>query len=93
MGSSAFSAVSPDTTTGGSRWWTGLDGILNCRPELVGNAQSPYELGAVETSDRYDDMVLVTGRFRSGSTLLWNLFRHCDGVTAYYEPFNRRRLV
>ena len=35
--------------------------------------------------------VFVTGRFRSGSTLLWNLFRHVQGVTSYYEPFNERR--
>lgn len=35
--------------------------------------------------------VFVTGRFRSGSTLLWNLFRHVSGVTSYYEPFNERR--
>src|SRR5262245_27974875 len=35
--------------------------------------------------------IFITGRFRSGSTLLWNLFRHMDGVTAYYEPFNERR--
>ena len=35
--------------------------------------------------------VFVTGRFRSGSTLMWNIFRHVPGVTAYYEPFNERR--
>ena len=35
--------------------------------------------------------VFVTGRFRSGSTLIWNLFRHVPGVTSYYEPFNERR--
>ena len=34
--------------------------------------------------------VFVTGRFRSGSTLVWNLFRHVPGVTSYYEPFNER---
>lgn len=37
------------------------------------------------------DIVFVTGRFRSGSTLLWNLFRNIPSVTAYYEPFNERR--
>ena len=37
------------------------------------------------------DVVFITGRFRSGSTLLWNIFRHLDGCTAYYEPFNERR--
>lgn len=38
-----------------------------------------------------DDAIFITARFRSGSTLLWNLFRHVDGMTAYYEPFNERR--
>jgi hypothetical protein len=33
----------------------------------------------------------VTARFRSGSTLLWNVFRNLPGWTAYYEPFNERR--
>jgi hypothetical protein len=35
--------------------------------------------------------VIITGRFRSGSTLLWNLFRHMTGFTSYYEPHNERR--
>ena len=35
--------------------------------------------------------IFITGRFRSGSTLLWNLFRHLPDHTAYYEPFNERR--
>jgi hypothetical protein len=38
-----------------------------------------------------DDIIIITGRFRSGSTLLWNLFRNINGMTAYYEPFNERR--
>jgi hypothetical protein len=37
------------------------------------------------------DIVFVSARFRSGSTLLWNLFRNAPGFTAYYEPFNERR--
>jgi sulfotransferase family protein len=37
------------------------------------------------------DIIFVTGRFRSGSTLLWNIFRSIEGITAYYEPFNERR--
>lgn len=37
------------------------------------------------------DVVFITARFRSGSTLLWNLFRSRPGFTAYYEPFNERR--
>ncbi len=35
--------------------------------------------------------IIITGRFRSGSTLLWNLFRNVEGCTAYYEPLNERR--
>ena len=38
-----------------------------------------------------DDVIFITGRFRSGSTMLWNLFRQIRGCTAYYEPFNERR--
>ncbi len=30
--------------------------------------------------------VVVTARFRSGSTLLWQLLRQLDDVTAFYEP-------
>jgi len=40
---------------------------------------------------RRGDLVFVTARFRSGSTLLWNLFRNLDGCTSYYEPLNERR--
>lgn len=46
--------------------------------------------GRIRTCER-DDVVLITGRFRSGSTLLWNIFRQVDGFTSYYEPFNERR--
>ena len=35
--------------------------------------------------------IFITGRFRSGSTFLWQLFRHIDGITAYYEPLNENR--
>ncbi len=37
------------------------------------------------------DPVFISGRFRSGSTLLWNIFRNMQDYTAYYEPFNERR--
>lgn len=46
--------------------------------------------GAGPTALR-SDIVLISARFRSGSTLLWNLFRSVPGCTAYYEPFNERR--
>jgi hypothetical protein len=35
--------------------------------------------------------VFITARFRSGSTLLWNIFRQVKTCTSYYEPLNERR--
>ncbi len=32
--------------------------------------------------------IIVSARFRSGFTLVWNLFRNVPGVTAFYEPLN-----
>jgi hypothetical protein len=32
--------------------------------------------------------IFITGRFRSGSTLLWNLFRSIPECKAFYEPCN-----
>lgn len=43
-----------------------------------------------ETSER-DDIIFITGRFRSGSTLVWNMFRQLPDVTSYYEPLNERK--
>jgi hypothetical protein len=40
---------------------------------------------------QHRNAIIVTGRFRSGTTFLWNIFRHLHGITAYYEPFNERR--
>lgn len=37
------------------------------------------------------DPVFITARFRSGSTLLWNLFRHVPSCRSFYEPLNERR--
>lgn len=75
-----------------------LKGILPGRPrslDVVKNDESPYDDVGRWTPHcgkwRQEDVVIVTARFRSGSTLLWNLFRHVPGVTAYYEPFNNRR--
>jgi hypothetical protein len=64
-------------------------------PENSLRADSPYpDLGraptASPTADR-EDIIFITARFRSGSTLLWNLFRSLDGFASYYEPFNERR--
>jgi Sulfotransferase family len=58
-------------------------------------ADQPYsDLGTAGTQSSAasrDDVVIITARFRSGSTLLWNLFRNIPGHTSYYEPFNERR--
>lgn len=35
--------------------------------------------------------IFITGRFRTGSTLLWQCFIKLKGFTAYYEPFNERQ--
>ena len=54
----------------------------------------PYDLGSAskpQSVAQRDDIVLISGRFRSGSTLLWNLFRNIPGCVSYYEPFNERR--
>jgi hypothetical protein len=76
-----------------------LRGLLHWRPALDSQERklpsAPYaELGhsllQTQTSLR-SDAIIITARFRSGSSLLWNLFRHLDDVTAYYEPFNERR--
>ena len=57
------------------------------------NVASPYysySRDQRETSKR-NDIVFITGRFRSGSSVFWNIFRAQDECTAYYEPFNERR--
>src|SRR5579864_2879347 len=36
--------------------------------------------------------LFITGRFRSGSTLVWNMFRQVPAVAAYYEPLHDRLL-
>ncbi len=38
-----------------------------------------------------DDVIVLTSRFRSGSTLLWNVFRMMRNFTPYYQPFHERR--
>jgi hypothetical protein len=55
----------------------------------------PYEglaqLSSESATSLREDVVFITARFRTGSTLLWNLFRSLPELTAYYEPFNERR--
>lgn len=47
--------------------------------------------GTPDPASERDDVILLTARFRTGSTLLWNVFRHVPGCWAYYEPLNERR--
>jgi hypothetical protein len=75
-----------------------LRGLLDGRPTPIihgGSSRPPYsDLGAAQAerqTERRTDAIFVTGRFRSGSTLLWNLFRNIPTCTAYYEPLNERR--
>jgi Sulfotransferase family len=76
-----------------------LSGLLHCQPRINGRhfkmTQPLYEeLGhsrRTEQTAQHRNAIIVTGRFRSGTTFLWNIFRHLDGITAYYEPFNERR--
>src|SRR5262245_36641455 len=57
-------------------------------------SDSPYpDLGRADASVPADapPPIVISARFRTGSTLLWNVFRHLPNCTAYYEPFNERR--
>lgn len=53
---------------------------------------SPYDDVGVQPADATGvPPIFVSGRFRTGSTLLWNIFRQIPDITSYYEPFNERR--
>jgi hypothetical protein len=76
-----------------------LRGLLHWRPRIDPQhfkmIQPLYEeLGQSHREEQtppHRDAIIITGRFRSGTTFLWNIFRHIEGMTAYYEPFNERR--
>jgi hypothetical protein len=78
---------------------TTLRGLLHWQPAIEPRhfkmAQPLYEdLGYSRCEahiTQHRNIIIITGRFRSGSTFLWNIFRHIEGMTAYYEPFNERR--
>lgn len=60
----------------------------------ITNSDSPYDNNDhtdINQTCMRDDIVFITSRFRSGSTLLWNLFRQMPNCTSYYEPFNERQ--
>jgi hypothetical protein len=75
-----------------------LRGVIGYRQGVDEHAlteRPPYdELGQPSGNGsvaKGNEVIFVSGRFRSGSTLMWNIFRHVAGCTAYYEPLNERR--
>ena len=75
-----------------------LRGFLHWRPGTLPDAgpRGPVYpgLGTFDPTPRASlrsDAIFISGRFRCGSTLLWNIFRNIDNCTAYYEPLNERR--
>lgn len=66
-------------------------GALKLPP--LSNLPSPYDNANSNKADLSlrKDIVFISSRFRSGSTLLWNLFRQSGVCTSYYEPFNERQ--
>jgi hypothetical protein len=86
-----------DTDDGRSAVARSLGGLLQWRPELRATTLcTPQyaDLGCaaqIAAPPRSRRPIFITARFRSGSTLLWHLFRQLPECTAYYEPFNERR--
>ncbi|WP_020408727.1 sulfotransferase [Hahella ganghwensis] len=61
-------------------------------PSIHNQAQPYFTVNSTgQTVSERDDIVFISSRFRSGSTLLWNIFRQTESCTSYYEPFNERR--
>lgn len=63
--------------------------------DAVRNYANPYQIDSDATAREdvinNNDVIFITGRFRSGSTLLWNILRDVSDTTSYYEPFNERQ--
>ena len=75
-----------------------MDGLVDARQrpdvEVRRLVAPPYaDLGRARTAEAPPSRrpIIVTGRFRSGSTLLWNIFRSVPSCTSFYEPFNERQ--
>lgn len=58
-------------------------------PQYI-SPMEPFSKGATR-STLPDSPLFITARFRSGSTLLWQIFHRLEGFTSYYEPLNERR--
>lgn len=72
-----------------------LEDTLVSRPPVVdmfASIRAPFaDLASAAPAPADRRPVFITARFRTGSTLLWNIFRHLEDCTAYYEPLNERR--
>jgi hypothetical protein len=67
-------------------------GFRSADDRLPPLAAPPYaDLPAARTATAAAPPVFITARFRSGSTLLWQIFRALPAATAFYEPHNERR--
>jgi hypothetical protein len=97
-----FNVVRRIGATEDARWIASktLTGLLYWRPrtDVPPEADRVHlvypEVGAVpnHNAERMrSDAIIITARYRSGSTHLWNIFRHIPGCTAYFEPFHHRR--
>ena len=69
-----------------------LDGVFERPQTCLTFPDDPYrDLARPAGARPVVAPVFITGRFRSGSTLLWNIFRNVPSCTAFYEPLNERR--
>ncbi|MEP7702680.1 sulfotransferase [Paraglaciecola sp. 25GB23A] len=59
----------------------------------INNDLSPYATTSAQKrgDSANENAIFISSRFRSGSTLLWNLFRQSGVCTSFYEPFNERQ--
>jgi hypothetical protein len=42
----------------------------------------------LDKNNAKSDIIFISGRFRSGTSMLWNLFNHLPQYCAYYEPLH-----
>lgn len=58
----------------------------------IRNAATPEYPELAMTRERLDSdgspPIFITARFRTGSTMLWNILRHVPDLTTYYEPLH-----
>jgi hypothetical protein len=73
-------------------WFDKSRHIPNDLSNTLRNTELPYaDVFYEKPIEQALQPVFITSRFRSGSTLLWNVFRKSGVCTAYYEPFNERK--